>query len=101
MAEVIWSEPALLQLDAIVSYIALDKPDAATAIVKKIFELTDHLTRFRKLGRKIPEFPHSDYRHMWIRPCWIYYRISGHDVHILHVRRAEQPLRTDELTENK
>jgi len=101
MAEVIWSEPALLQLDAIASFIALDKPDAARAVVQKIFEVTDHLARFKKMGRKIPEFPHPDYRQVWIHPCWIYYRISDDDIHILHVRRAEQPLRTYELIENE
>ena len=29
MAEIIWTEPALADLDAIADYIALDKPDAA------------------------------------------------------------------------
>jgi len=98
MAGVIWAEPALLQLDTIASYIALDKPDTARAVVQKIFEATDHLARFKKMGRKVPEFPHPDYRQVWIRPCWIYYRITGEDVHILHVRRAEQPLRIHDLT---
>ena len=100
MAEVIWSEPALLQLDAIASFIALDKPEAARAVVQKIVEVTDHLARFKKMGRKIPEFPRPDYRHVWIRPCWIYYRIRDDEIHILHVRRAEQPLRRQELIDD-
>ena len=97
MAEVIWSAPALLQLDTIASYIALDKPDAAKAVVQKIVDLTDHLERFKRMGRKIPEFPHPTYRHVWIRPCWIYYRIDGDDVYILHVRRAEKPFRIEDM----
>ncbi|HRE84478.1 MAG TPA: type II toxin-antitoxin system RelE/ParE family toxin [Opitutaceae bacterium] len=99
MAAVIWSEPALLQLDEIASYIALDKPDAARAVVRRIFEATDHLARFKKMGQKIPELPHSSYRQVWIQPCWIYYRINGDDIHILHVRRAEQSLRIGHLIE--
>jgi len=97
MAEVIWSAPALLQLDTIASYIALDKPDAAKAVVQKIVDLTDHLERFKRMGRKIPEFPHPTYRHVWIRPCWIYYRIDGDDVYILHVRRAEKTFRIEDM----
>lgn len=31
MAEIIWTEPALADLDAIADYIALDKPDARVA----------------------------------------------------------------------
>lgn len=38
MAEVIWSEPALNDLDAIADYIALDNPEAARRLVQKIFE---------------------------------------------------------------
>jgi len=33
MAQIIWSEPALLDLNDIAEYIALDKPDAASHLV--------------------------------------------------------------------
>lgn len=35
MAELIWTEPALQDLDAIADYIALDKPEAARQLVKR------------------------------------------------------------------
>lgn len=38
MAEVIWAEPALNDLDAIADYITLDNPEAARRLVQKIFE---------------------------------------------------------------
>jgi len=101
MAEVIWSEPALDQLDAIAGYIALDKPESAKAVVRRIIEAMDRLRRFRSLGRPIPELPHSNYRQVWMRPCWIYYRVDGGDVRILHVRRAEQHFRIDDLLEGR
>ncbi len=101
MAEVIWSDPALLQLESIAGYIALDKPDAAKAVVQRIFAITDHLQRFRSMGRPIPEFPHPRYRQVWIRPCWIYYRLDGQNVRILHVRRGEQQFSIEELLANE
>ncbi|HEY0965857.1 MAG TPA: type II toxin-antitoxin system RelE/ParE family toxin [Opitutaceae bacterium] len=101
MAEVIWSEPALAQLEAIASFIALDKPEAARAVVQRIFDVTDRLESFLRLGRKIPEFPQPNYRQVWISPCWIYYRVEGDVVCILHVRRAEHPLRKEELGVNE
>jgi len=98
MAEVIWTKPAISQLDAIAEFIALDKPDAAAAVVQKIFGLTDHLEVFIKLGREIPEYPNPTYRQVWVAPCWLYYRTEGKKVvFILHVRRAERPLRIEDL----
>ena len=39
MAEIIWTEPALSDLEAIADYIALDKPSAAAALVQRVFTL--------------------------------------------------------------
>ena len=36
MAEVVWAEPALPQLEEIVAYIALDKPEAAEAVARRV-----------------------------------------------------------------
>lgn len=99
MAEVIWTDPALAQLDSIADYSALDKPDAAQAVVRRVFDAIDNLGQFIALGRKVPEFDHPTYRQVWMKPCWIYYRIDGDRVVVLHVRRAERPLRVEDLLE--
>jgi toxin ParE1/3/4 len=99
VAEVTWSEPAVEQLDAIASYIALDKPDAARGVVRRVVDATDRLEHFKKLGRKIPEFPHPHYWQVLIRPCWIYYRLDNQNVRILHARRAEKPFRIEDLVD--
>ncbi len=46
MAEVIWAEPALQELDAIAEYIALDNPAAASDSVKAVFDKTERLENF-------------------------------------------------------
>jgi plasmid stabilization system protein ParE len=97
MAKIVWSAPALLQLEAIVEFIALDKPEAAKAVASRIIHTTDHLAQFLLLGRPIKEFARENYRQVWIKPCWLYYRIENADVYILHVRRAEKPLRVEDL----
>ena len=97
MAKVVWSAPALLQLEAIIEFIALDKPGAAKAVAARIIDTTDHLERFLQLGRPIKEFPRKNYRQVWIKPVWLYYRFADLDVYILHVRRAEKPLRIEDL----
>ena len=39
MAKVVWTEPALSDLDAIADYIALDKPSAARELVRRVLIL--------------------------------------------------------------
>jgi toxin ParE1/3/4 len=99
MAKVIWTEPALAQLELIIGYIALDKPEAARAVVGRIFAVTDHIAQFVRMGKPIPGFPHKNYRQVWINPCWLYYRLDQDAVYILHVRRAETLCRVEDLTE--
>jgi toxin ParE1/3/4 len=62
MAEVIWAEPALNDLDAIADYIALDNPEAARRLMQKIFEHVDHLESHPRLGSKPEELKGWRYR---------------------------------------
>jgi plasmid stabilization system protein ParE len=100
MAKVIWTEPALAQLELIIGYIALDKPEAARAVAGRIFDVTDHIGRFVRMGKPIHGFPHKNYRQAWIKPCWLYYRLDKDAVYILHVRRAEKLFRVEDLAED-
>jgi len=93
MAQVVWSEPALSDLDAIAEYISLDKPSAAANLVRKVFSSTDKLEKFPELGRKPPEFIKSNYLEIIENPCRIFYRIEGDTVFIIYVMRSERRLR--------
>ncbi|MEE9492323.1 MAG: type II toxin-antitoxin system RelE/ParE family toxin [Gammaproteobacteria bacterium] len=93
MAQVIWTEPALSDLNAIAEYIALDKPGAAINRVQKVFSSTDQLEQFPELGRKPPEFKKSRYLEVIVNPCRIFYRIESDRVYILYVMRSERKLR--------
>jgi toxin ParE1/3/4 len=93
MAQVIWTEPALSDLDAIAEYIALDKPSAAVNLVQKVFSSTDRLEQFPESGRKPPEFKKSRYLEVIVNPCRIFYRIEGDKVYILYIMRSERKLR--------
>jgi hypothetical protein len=46
MGQVIWSPPALNDIDAIAEYIARDSVDRAALFVSRIFESTDQLQIF-------------------------------------------------------
>ena len=93
MAQIIWTEPALSDLNAIAEYIALDKPSAAINLVQKVFSSTDRLEQFPESGRKPPEFKKSKYLEIIVNPCRIFYRIEGDKIYILYVMRSERKLR--------
>ena len=93
MAEVIWTEPALQELDAIAEYIALDNPAAASGLVKEVFGKAERLENFPKSGRIPPELPDSVYREVVVPPCRIFYREDEQRVLVLYVTREERQLR--------
>lgn len=93
MAEIIWTIPALEQLDEIAEYIALDKPAAARKLVSNVFESVEKLARFPQSGRVPPELPDSVYREVVCPPCRVFYRQERDTVLILHAMREERQLR--------
>jgi toxin ParE1/3/4 len=99
MARLIWTEPALADLDAIADYIVVDKPDAATRYIQQVFAAVERLSRFPKSGVQVPELPHLPYRQVIIPPCRIFYRLEGTDILIVFVMRGEQRLHEIDLSE--
>ena len=99
MARLIWTEPALNDLDAIADYIALDKPDAARRYVQRVFQVVERLVLFPKSGSIPPEIPHLPYRQVVVPPCRVLYRIDDQDILIIFVMRSEERLHEDDLTE--
>lgn len=93
MAEIVWTDPALDQLEEIADYIALDKPEAAAGFVKRIFSTVDRLGQFSDSGHVPPEMPNAIYREIFVRPCRIFYRQENGVVLIVHVMREEMQLR--------
>jgi len=94
MAQIIWTEPALRDLDEIAEYIALDKDSAAEKLIKKVFSRVDQLQDFPESGRKPPELPKSSrYLEVIVDPCRIFYRIENTKIYVLYVMRSERLLR--------
>jgi toxin ParE1/3/4 len=98
MARVIWTEPALSDLDAIADYIALENPYAARELVQKIFRHVEQLARHPRSGPKPPELKGWRYRQIVEPPCRVFYRVDGERVYILYVMRAERLLRAKHLS---
>ncbi|MDW2981351.1 MAG: type II toxin-antitoxin system RelE/ParE family toxin [Rhodanobacter sp.] len=97
MAEIIWSEPALSDLEAVADYIALENPVAAAELVKRIVDHVGQLADHPESGSRPPELKRSRYRQIVEPPCRVFYRHDGRRVFILHVMRFERLLRKHRL----
>ena len=97
MAQIVWTEPALNDLDAIADYIALESPTAAAELVRRVFAHVEQLAAHPESGSKPPELGRSRYRQIVEPPCRVFYRFDGDKVFVLYVMRAEQLLRPDRL----
>ena len=97
MAEIVWTEPALADLDAIADYIALDNPAAAAVLVQRVFAHVEQLEAHPESGSRPVELGRSRYRQIVEPPCRVLYRYDGKRAYVLSVMRAEQLLRPSSI----
>jgi toxin ParE1/3/4 len=93
MAEVIWTSPALDDLNDIAEYIAVSNINAAKNLVQKVFDKISRLENHPESGKRPEELINLNYREVNINPCRIFYKIDSDIVYILHVMRQERDLR--------
>ena len=87
MAEVLWRQEALDQLDAIIAYIKLFDPVAAVETGARLFALGESLTDFPNRGRAAE----NGLREMvTVTPYILSYRVEGNEVSIVELRHSRQ-----------
>jgi len=99
MARIIWTEPALQDLDGIADYISLDKPEAARKFLQRVFERIEQLRNHPESGSAPAELQGTPYRQLVIPPVRIFYRAQSEVVYIVYVMRGERLFRNDDLME--
>ena len=98
MARIVWSEPAIADLNAVADFIALENPAAASALVRRIHAHVGQLAEFPLSGSRPQELEQQTrYRQIIEPPCRIFYRVQAETVMILHVFRSERLLRPQML----
>lgn len=98
MAQVVWTEPAIADLEAVADYIALENLAAARALVQRVVQHVGQLVEHPKSGSRPKELgPRTRYRQIVEPPCRIFYRFDGERAFILHVMRTERLLRRSAL----
>jgi toxin ParE1/3/4 len=101
MARLIWTEPALQDLEEIAEYIAIDDVGAAKRLVKNVFSVVERLEDFPDSGRRPPELKRTQYREKIVGPCRVFYRVENESIYILYIMRGERQLRNYILSERE
>ncbi len=77
MAELIWGEVAIADLDSIYDYIAHDSRQYARHHIEKIYQSVERLRHSPESGRHIPEFPHLPHREIIVDNYRVIYRYAA------------------------
>ena len=93
MAQIIWADTAITDLENIADYIALSNPTAAKALVQSLLNKIERLARFPLSGKIPTEIPELEYREIVAPPCRVFYRLANDTVFIVHICREERDLR--------
>ena len=88
MAEVIWTEQALDDLDSILSFIARDSSDYAALTALRIIGATDMLSAFPESGRIVPEIGREDLREIIVQNFRVIYRVGEERIEVLTVHHG-------------
>lgn len=92
--KIVFTKPAILDLESLVSFIARDNPQAAEQFGYAIIQKAETLNDFPFLGRVVPEFKIETIREVIHRPYRIVYRVSEEQkmIEILRVWHAARGL---------
>ena len=86
--EVIWSDTALAQLEAIGAYVEQFNPMAAKALAMRLIAAGDGLATFPHRGRPVARTSMREL--VTVNPYIIRYEVIGDQVHILRIRHGSR-----------
>ena len=90
MTKIIWSGPAIRELEAALDFIALDNPEAADRLGRAIHQAVGRLRAFPESARMVPELENPRIREVVHGPFRVVYEVRDDLVEILATVRSEQ-----------
>ena len=90
MAKVIWTGPALRDLEFITKYIALDSPRYAERFAKRLVRTPRALRSHPRMGRVVPEFDRESTRELIYGAYRLVYEIRADDCYVTAVIHASR-----------
>jgi toxin ParE1/3/4 len=98
VAQVVWSEQALDQLEDACRFIARGSPRYAAIFAQRAIRAVAQLEQFPQSGRIVPELGNRSIREVVVQSYRIMYRVAGDRVQILFVYHgARRPREFDQI----
>jgi len=92
MAEIVWTEEALSDLEAIGEYFERTSPQYASAVVSRLYSSVERLVEYPKIGRKVPEVDHESLRELIAEDYRIIYQLQEKRIEIVTVLHSRQDI---------
>ncbi len=92
--KIIFSEPAIDDLEGIIRFISQDNREAGAQFGRKLIEIVRHLAKFPRFGRVVPEQNDENIREIISKPYRIFYRVKDEEkvvevIRFWHAARGE------------
>ena len=92
MSKLIWTDPAVDDLQAISDYISKDSEYYASIFIGELIQSVEKLTEFPEIGRMVPEYQRKDIRELAVQSYRIIYQIEDNRILILTVVHGRREL---------
>ena len=90
--KIVWTEPALEDLRNLHDYIAKDSEIYASSFIRRMILSVDNLSRFSRLGRRVPEADEETIREILYHDYRIIYCIKPELIEVLTVVHGHRDL---------
>jgi addiction module RelE/StbE family toxin len=85
MTRIVWTDPAVSDLDSIHEYISRDSEIYADSVLSEIFDAVDRLIDYSQSGRVVPELDEEHTREIIVGSYRVMYDTQGDTIRILTV----------------
>lgn len=98
--DLVWTDRALRDLQAIDAYISADNPDVAARWIGKLLSRAERAAQAPLAGRVVPEKGRADVREVFVRTYRIVYRIREARIDVLTVFEGRRLFPSDVSSED-
>ncbi|SMM99404.1 Death on curing protein, Doc toxin [uncultured Candidatus Thioglobus sp.] len=95
MAQLVWTNQAFDDIDAIAKFIAKDSLIYAKSVISDIFKALNKVEDFPTIGRIVPEIGDENIREVISGNYRIIYRVNAHLLEIITIHHSNRLFNTD------
>jgi plasmid stabilization system protein ParE len=90
--KLVWTEPAVIDLESIRDYISKDSEYYASLFIERIIIAVEKIALFPQLGREVPEYKTNNIREVLFYNYRLIYEIKDNEIFILTIVHGARDL---------